>query len=392
MDDELHERRRQGLYRRRRRLQSGQGPLVDLDGRRCRNFSSNDYLGLAQDPRLARAASRAARREGCGAGASPLVSGYLPALRSLERRLARWEGAESALVFSSGYLANIAVLTALAGQEDALFSDAWNHASLIDGSRLSRASIHVYRHADLDHLADLLRTQGASARRRILLSDSVFSMDGDLAPLAGLLELAERFDALVVLDEAHATGVLGEHGRGLADLMPPGTPGMTRLIRVGTLSKALGCQGGFICGPQTLISWLINHARPYIFSTALAPPTAAAAQRAVALVQSEPWRRHHLLWLAEQLRGALTRLGYRVGVSHCQIVPVLVGDPNQAVALSRALQHQGLLVPAIRPPSVPEGTARLRISLSAGHSAEDLACLVDALIQLRAEYAEGTCR
>jgi 8-amino-7-oxononanoate synthase len=385
MSDKLDEQRRRGLYRVRRRLQSGQGPRVRLDGRSCLNFSSNDYLDLATDPRLAAAAARAARRYGTGAGASPLVSGYLPPLRALERALARWEGSEAALVFASGFVANLAVVGTLAGTGDAVFSDEWNHASLIDGCRLSRARVHVYRHADLDHLADLLRTEGRQARRRLLVSDSVFSMDGDLAPLAGLLELAQRHDGLVVLDEAHATGVLGEHGRGVTDLLPAGTPGLDRLIKVGTLSKALGSQGGFVCGPGRLARYLINHARPYIFSTALAPASAAAARRAVAVVGQEPGRRQHVLALARQLGAGLRELGFAIGPGCCQIVPVLVGASEAAVALSARLQEQGLLVPAIRPPSVPPGTARLRISLTAGHTEADVGQLLDALRRERHE-------
>jgi 8-amino-7-oxononanoate synthase len=377
MDDDLNDRRRRGLYRVRRRLQSAQGSHVRWQGRDFLNFSSNDYLNYAADPRLASAAARAARRYGCGAGASALVSGRLPPLRTLERDLARWEGTEAALVFSSGYVANLAVVGALAQSNDAVFSDALNHASLIDGCRLSRAGVHVYRHADLDHLADMLRRE--TARRRFIVSDSVFSMDGDLAPLAGLLELAERFDCVVLLDEAHATGVLGEHGRGLTDLLPPGAFPSERIVKVGTLSKALGSQGGFVCGSRRLIAWLVNHARPYIFSTALAPPAAAAARYAVGLVQTEPERRRHVLDLAEHLRTALCGLGKPVGASCCQIVPVIVGDVRAAVALAGRLEEQGLLAPAIRPPSVPEGTARLRISLSAGHSLEEVDRLIAAL-------------
>jgi len=271
MDDDLAERRRRGLHRVRRRMQSVQGAYVRWQGREFLNFSSNDYLGLAGDPRLAIAASRAARRYGCGAGASALVSGYLPPLRKLERELAAWEGQEAALVFSSGFAANLAVVSTLAGDSDAIFSDAWNHASLIEGCRLSRASTSVYRHTDLGHLTALLRSKGSAARRRFIVTDSVFSMDGDLAPLRELLELAEQFDAMVVLDEAHATGVIGEHGRGVTDLLSASAK-LERLIKVGTLSKALGAQGGFVVGSRTLIDYLINFARPYVFSTALAPP------------------------------------------------------------------------------------------------------------------------
>ncbi|HTU17058.1 MAG TPA: 8-amino-7-oxononanoate synthase [Gemmataceae bacterium] len=379
MDDDLEERRRRGLYRVRRRLQSAQGSRVRLRGRELINFSSNDYLALAADPRLARAAARAARRYGCGAGASALVSGCTPPLRSLERTLAGWEGAEAALVFSSGYAANLALISSLAGRPDAVFSDALNHASLIDGCRLSRAAVHIYRHNNLDHLAALLRTQGRQARRRLIVSDSVFSMDGDLVPLAGLMDLAERFDCLLLLDEAHATGVLGEQGRGVTDLLPAGSWSWERVVKVATLSKALGAQGGFVCGSRRLITWLVNQARPYIFSTALSPLIAAAARRAVEVVRQEPERRRHVLALAERLRRELRELGGVVGDSCCQIVPLIVGDAREAVRLSRCLEEQGLLVPAIRPPSVPDGTARLRISVTAGHTEGDVMQVVEAL-------------
>jgi len=352
---------------------------VRLRGREQINFSSNNYLALAADPRLARAAARAARRYGCGAGASPLVSGCLPPLRALERELAAWEGAEAALVFASGYAANLAAVGSLAGKADAIFSDVFNHASLIDGCRLARAAIHVYRHKDLDHLADLLRQEGSRARRRLIVSDSVFSMDGDLAPVAELLALAERYDCLLVLDAAHATGLLGEQGRGVTDLLAAGTWSWDRLVKVGTLSKALGAQGGFVCGSRRLVRWLINHARPYIFSTAIAPPAAAAARRAVDVVKTEPERRLLVLDLAQRLRRELKTVGADIGDSGCHIVPLIVGGTRAAVALSRHLEARGLLVPAIRPPSVPEGTARLRISVTAGHTDADLDQLLQAL-------------
>lgn len=379
MDDELDDRRRRGLYRVRRRVQSGQRARIRLDGRELINFSSNDYLALAGDPRLARAAAHAARVYGCGAVASPLVSGHLPPLRKLERDLAAWEGAEAALVFNSGYAANLASVSALADKPDAVFSDGRNHASLIDGCRLSGAAIHIYRHNDTEHLAELLRTMGERARRRLIVSDSIFSMDGDRAPLAELLELAERFDSFLLIDEAHATGVLGEHGRGVTDFLPKGSWSWERLIKVGTLSKALGTQGGFVCGSQRLIAWLINSARPYIFSTALSPLIAAAARRAVAIVRSEPERRYRVLALAEQLRRELRDCGAEIGDSCCPIVPLIIGEPQTAMALSRRLKARGFLAPAIRPPSVPEGTARLRLSVTAGHTEADIAALGAAL-------------
>ncbi len=376
MDDELRDLKARGLYRVRRRLESGTGASVRYRGRAFVNFSSNDYLDLARDPRLANAAARAARRYGTGAGASALVSGYSPPLRRLERDLAASEGHEAALVFSSGYAANLSVLSTLCGSEDIVFSDALNHASLIDGCRLSRATVHVYRHRDTDHLRQLLTDHGTASRRRLIVSDSVFSMDGDLAPLLQLLERARGHDAYLLLDEAHATGVLGEKGRGLSD-------GVTdeRLIRMGTLSKALGAQGGFVVGSRQFIDWLVNRARPYIFSTALAPPIAAAARRAVQIVHDEPERRQRVLALADLLRAELHGAGFAETDSRCQIVPVVVGDARKAVALSRRLEKAGLLVPAIRPPSVPEGTARLRISVTAGHTEEDIRRLVGELAE-----------
>jgi 8-amino-7-oxononanoate synthase len=380
---ELATIRDQGLYRGRRRLQSAQGPRIRWKGREFVNFSSNDYLNLAADPRLAQAAAQAARRYGTGAGASPLISGLLPPVRRLERDLADWEETESALVFSSGFAANLGVISALTGPGDAVFSDANNHASLIDGCRLSKARVQVYRHADVNHLDELLRRQSRSARRRLIVTDSVFSMDGDWAPLREIINLAREHDALVIVDEAHATGVLGEKGRGLTELLldpqgrrlPRSRSEKTfggRLIRIGTLSKALGSQGGFVCCSGQLIELLVNRCRPYIYSTALAPPCAASARRAVSLCRAEPQRRRHLLALATVLRHRLKDLGFASTRSQCHIVPVMIGEPATAMELSLRLAHAGLLVPAIRPPSVLEGTSRLRISLTTGHTEEDV--------------------
>ena len=373
MITELASIRKQGLYRVRRSIQSPQGPRIFWRNREFINFSSNDYLNLAGDPRLAKAAARAARRYGVGAGASPLISGYLPPVRHLERALAAWEGTEAALVFSSGFAANVGVVNTLAGPEDVIFSDELNHASLIDGCRLSSAQVRVYRHIDLEDLEALLIRHGPAARRRIIVTDSVFSMDGDWAPLPEILKLAQKHDALLLVDEAHATGVLGEHGRGLTEfLLGLECLAHSRLIKVGTLSKALGSQGGFVCGTRMLIEGLVNRCRPYIYSTGLAPPSAAAARRALRVVQEEPDRRRHLLALASVLRTRLQNLGYSNMPSRSQIVPVIVGDASAAMELSARLAERGFLVPAIRPPSVPEGTSRLRISLTAGHTEDDV--------------------
>jgi 8-amino-7-oxononanoate synthase len=371
---------RHDLYRTRRRVRYAGGARVWMRGRELVSFASNDYLGLATDLLLRRASARAARLYGCGGSSSPLIAGFSPPLCKLERDLARWEDSEAALVFASGFAANLGTVASLVEEGDTIYSDALNHASLIDGCRMSRARSHVYRHADANHLNDLLRRHRAATGRRLIVSDSVFSMDGDLAPLSDLIDTAWRHDCQLLIDEAHATGVLGERGRGATDLLAPSYRwDSDRFIKIGTLSKALGAQGGFVCGSRRLIEWLVNCARPYIFSTALAPPAAAAARRAVAIVAEEPERRRRLLTLADHLRARLRALGFPETGSGCQIVPVLVGDPAEAVCFSKRLQECGLLVPAIRPPSVPERTARLRISLTAAHTEEDVARLVEAL-------------
>jgi len=382
MDEELEDRRRRGLYRQRRPVATAQGATITIRGQRLLNFASNDYLGLAADPRLARSAARAARRYGTGAGASPLVSGHLPPLRRLELALCRWQHTDAALVFSSGYAANLAVMSTAASRADVVFSDELNHASLIDGCRLSRATVHVYRHADMQQLEDLLRQH--SGRRRLILTDTVFSMDGDFAPLADLYELATRHDALLIVDEAHATGVLGATGRGLVEAIPPPAGfDPQRLLKIGTLSKALGSQGGFVCGTQRQIDWLINHARPYIFSTALAPPLAAAAHRAVRIAQEERERATRLLGMAHDLATTLMERGWNTHGSHSHILPLIVGDAERAVAMSEQLREKGILAPAIRPPSVPEGTSRLRLSLTAGHTEVDVSHLLNSLLLVR---------
>lgn len=396
LEQSLREVQQAGLYRRRRKLLTAQGARVRIGSREMINFASNDYLNLAADPRVIRAAIHAVRRYGCGAGASPLIVGWSAPLRSLERELARWQGSESALVFASGFAANLGVLTALAGPEDVLFSDELNHASLIDGCRLARSRVHVYRHGDLDHLRSLLEAHsgrpacascGLTVRRRFIVTDSVFSMDGDCAPLAELVELAERYQAVLIVDEAHATGVLGPQGRGLVATLHrwPGAG----LVKIGTLSKALGSQGGFVSGERSLIRFLVNRARSYIFSTALNIAAAAAARQALRIVQHEPERRQQLQRLAWQLRQRLAERGL-LAQGTCPpapewctpIVPIIIGEPQRAVEVSRALMQRGFLVPAIRPPSVPPGTSRLRISLTAGHTEQQVESLVESLASL----------
>ena len=329
---------------------------------------------------MAKAVSRAAFREGSGAGASPLVSGWLPGLRRLERELASFEETESALVFASGYAANLAVVSSLVGLGDLILSDELNHASLIDGCRLSRAKVLVYRHSDIEHARELAQKYRWQHRRMLLVTDSVFSMDGDEAPLVELGELALVMDGLLLVDEAHATGVMGEGGRGLAHQACEKLAELqARMARVGTLSKALGAQGGYLLGSKSLVRWLVNKGRSYLFSTALAPGSVAAGRAGLKLAQDEPWRREKVLQLALQLRQLLREYGFEILPGTSPIVPVFLGESCRAVMWSKELADQGFLVPAIRPPSVPANRARLRISLTANLDESVVAALALAL-------------
>ncbi len=354
-----------------------------IDGRELVNFGSNDYLGLAADPRLAAAVAQALQREGWGSGASPLITGHAALHARLEERLAAMEGAEAALLFPSGFAANLGAVAALVGGGDVVFSDRNNHASLLDGCRLSRADVRVYPHGDW-HALDGLLSRAAGRGRRLIVTDSLFSMDGDLAPLVELIELAARRGAMLLMDEAHATGVFGHRGRGVAEHLGVDERVAAGVgVRVGTLSKALGCAGGFVAGSRTLVEWLLNRARSYIYSTAAPAATAAAALAALDIVAAEPQRGVELLARAASLRDALAAQGWDVGRSQSQIIPLLVGSPARALELSARLRDRGLLVPAIRPPTVPEGQSRLRISLTAAHTPEMIEMLLLALRDAR---------
>lgn len=373
--DELQRLDQLGLRRQRRLRSSRQGPYLVLDGRRLLNFGSNDYLGLAA--RLW--PDGAVPREGWGSGASPVVSGYGEAHRELEQALADWEEAEAALVFSSGYAANVGTISALVGRQDVVFSDALNHASIIDGCRLSRAHTVVYPHRDIAFLRQSLE-RSAGFRRRLIVTDTVFSMEGDVAPLEELVEVADRFEAMLLVDEAHATGVFGSQGTGVV--------GDRQLqhrvwVRVGTLSKALGCIGGFVVGPVSVIDWLTHKARSYFFSTAIPDPCAHVARLAVDQARQAHQAREHLWKIAAHLRAALKEQGWDLGQSSSHIVPVIVSDAQAAVHASQWLTGKGIFVPAIRPPSVPQGRSLLRISLSAAHSFEDVGHLIGAMAELR---------
>jgi 8-amino-7-oxononanoate synthase len=366
----------------RRTLATREGPQraeIVLNGATLINFGSNDYLGLAADPRLAAAVREAVAGEGWGSGASPLVTGRAGPHRELEAALAEFEGTEAALLFASGFAANAGTIQALVGRGDAVYSDAKNHASIIDGCRLSGAEVHVYRHGDCNHLATLLKQTDDRYRRRLIATDALFSMDGDLAPLAELAELAARRSAMLLVDEAHATGVFGPGGRGVAEEL-----GVEQRvgIRIGTLSKALGSVGGFVCGRRPLIDYLANRARSYVFSTAPPAAAAAAARVAVSIVVDEPQRRTVLRARAAKLRATLRRQGWNIGQSESQIIPIIVGAADRTMWLAGRLRDQGLLVPGIRPPSVPAGQSLLRLSLNWGHTPTAIDRLTAALAEL----------
>jgi 8-amino-7-oxononanoate synthase len=379
LNDALADLDKRALRRTRAARQSPQrGDQIEIDGQSLVNFGSNDYLGLAADPRIVEAVRASLDDAGWGAGASPLVTGRSELHAALEVEIARFEGAQAALLFPTGYAANVGAIASLVGKGDAVYSDALNHASLIDGCRLSGATIHVYRHHDLDHLQELLR-QSPPPRRRLIVTESLFSMDGDFAPLPALVETAQSFNAMLLVDEAHATGIFGKQGRGLCE--QDGVESKVA-VRVGTLSKALGSMGGFVAGSQRLIDWLVNRARPYIFSTAGPSAAAAAGLQALQVVQHDPERRQTLLQLAGKLRTQLVAAGISRPTSQGQIVPVILGDPQRALGAAAALRRQGFFVPAIRPPSVPEGQSLLRISVTALHTDQQIDDLVAALAKL----------
>jgi 8-amino-7-oxononanoate synthase len=374
IDEGLEAIRRDGLERPRRVRTGRQGRGVELDGRSLVNFGSNDYLGYAGDVRLTKAASRASCAEGFGAGASPLVSGHSSTHAALEAALAHLLGTGDALLFPSGFAANAATIAALVGPGDVVVSDERNHASIIDGCRLSRADVAVFPHRDAAAAERLLK--GSAARRKLVVTDSLFSMDGTMAPLDDLAEVSARHGAMLLVDEAHATGVFGARGSGLIE--ETGTADGVH-VRVGTLSKALGAAGGFVAGHPRLVDWLRHSARAWVFSTAHPPAVAGAALRAVELLGEEPQRRTALLDRATAFRDRLRAAGRDLGDAAGQIVPVIVGSAERAVTLAARLADAGLFVPAIRPPSVPAGGSLVRASLAWHHTDDDLDRLLDAL-------------
>ncbi len=371
------------LLRRRRSNAHPCGPRAHIEGRELLAFCSNDYLGLAGDPMLARALAAGTETWSAGAGASHLVSGHYACHDALEQRLADFVGCERALYFSTGYMANSGLIPALVGRGDAVFADRLNHASLVDGALLSRAELHRYPHTDIDALARALAA--SHARRKLIVSDTVFSMDGDVAPLAALLDLAERFDAWLMVDDAHGFGVLGPQGRGAV-----AETGLAswRLIYVGTLGKAAGLSGAFVAGNADVVEWLMQKARTYIFTTGAPPALADALLASIDLIERGDARRGHLAELIARFAERLQLRRWQLMPSRTPIQPVRIGDNAEALAVAEALMEAGLWVPAIRPPTVPAGSARLRISLSAAHSVEDVTRLADTLNRLEATHLE----
>ncbi len=377
--NELHAIGTAGLLRGRRvvtRLPCGRCRIGD---RELIDFSQNDYLGLANDPQIVQAAQQTLELAGAGAGASPLITGRSPAYATLEAKITEFKKSEAAILFPTGFAANLGTLSALIDPGDIVFCDRLNHASLIDGCRLSRAKLRVYHHDKLERLDRHLEKSNDYPRRWII-TDTVFSMDGHLAPLVELCNLADKHDAILVVDEAHATGLLGENGRGAAELL-----GVEKRIDVsiGTLSKAIGGLGGFVAGSQPLVEYLWNTARTQIYSTALPPAICSAMVVAFDIVHSEPERRQHVLTLTQRLQSSLIKSRFHVPQPiQAAIVPVILNDPRAALDLAERLELEGFAVGAIRPPTVPQGTSRLRITLSAAHTIEDVDQLVQTLCHL----------
>jgi 8-amino-7-oxononanoate synthase len=361
-----------GLYRSLRVIQGEQGPWVELEDKRVLNLSSNNYLGMASHPRLKEASARATHSHGCGSSASRLICGTLELHEALEKRLAKFVKTEGALVFNSGYAANVGIISSVVGKVDVVFSDEFNHASIVDGCRLSRAEVVIFPHNDMDALEEKISSSFHQDpdRRRLIVVDGVFSVDGDLAPLPELVRLADTYDALLMVDEAHATGTVGPGGRGA--LAHFGVEGKVHII-MGTLGKALGGFGAFAAGSLELIDYLINTSRSLIFSTALPPSVISSALAALDVLEETPSLVERVQENAGYMRESLKTLGYDVLSSHTPILPVMIGEAALSTEFSELLLKEGILAVALRPPTVPEGTARIRVTVMATHTREDLA-------------------
>ena len=386
LKEELAELERDGLMLHPRTLEGPQGARARYDGRDVINLASNNYLGLANHPRLNEAASRAATELGSGSGAVRTIAGQMTMHRELESRFAAFKHAEAALMFQSGFTSNAGTVAAILTKNDVIVSDRLNHASIIDGARLSRAEIAVFDHRDADHADRLLTETARPGRRQLLITDGVFSMDGDIASLPDLVEVAERHGVIMMVDDAHATGVLGEGGAGTVEHF--GLRGRVD-IQVGTLSKAIGVMGGFIAGPQHLIDWLANRGRPYLFSTSAPPPVVAACMAALDVIADEPDRLERLWSNANLLKDGLGELGFDTGASQTPITPVITGDEGRTQAFARRLFDQGVFCPAIVFPTVGKGMARVRTIVTADHTDDDLREALEAFARVGSEL--GLC-
>ena len=363
------------LFRELSVMDSPSNSVISFTGQKILQFATNDYLGLANHTQLKQAACRAIEEFGVGAGASRLISGTMTPHHDLEQELANFFGTEASLIFSSGYTTNIGIIPNVIAPKSLILADRLCHASLIDGCRLSPASLRVFRHNNMTHLRKLL-SKHSPTRPALIVTEGVFSMDGDLAPLHDLVNLAEEFEATLLIDDAHGTGVMGSSGRGTIEHWGVRSD---KILHMGTLSKALGASGGFVTGTRDFIEYLINTSRPFIFSTALPPAIAAAAQTALSLIQLEPHRRTALWQNREYMHQGLSSMGFHMTKTQSPILPIIVHDPQLAVEMSQGLQKKGIYIPAIRPPSVPKGTSRLRITVTAMHSIEQIDQTLEAI-------------
>ncbi len=384
LDEEIRALREKGRYRFLRRLSTPQDARIVIEGREVLNFSSNNYLGLANHPEVVAALSRYARQYGVGSGASRLISGHMDIHAELEDAVARFKGAEACLTFSAGYMANLGILSTLGGPDAAIFSDELNHASIVDGCRLARARVEVYGHADVTHLEDLLRA--SSARRKIVVTDGVFSMDGDVAPLPDLVAVKERHGAILVVDDAHATGVLPPRGRGSAHHF--GIADRVE-IQMGTFSKALGTYGAYLCATRKMVDYFVNRCRPFIFNTGLPPAIAGATLASIGILEREPERLAALWENGRLFRREMEKRGRQTD-SDTAIVPIRVGSDGDTMAVSGMLFDRGVFVHGIRPPTVPEGTGRLRLTLMATHTGEMVRTAAEGIDEVLREQGIGS--
>ena len=369
IEEELKQIHGSNLYRILTEIESGQSPEINIGGKQHILLGSNSYLGLSVDPKVVASAMDALEKYGAGSGGSRLVSGSSDLHRQLESRIARFKNTEAAILFSSGYLANIGTISSMVGPGDIIYSDELNHASIIDGARLSKANIKVYKHLDLEHLQSLIEDDSAKKCRKLIVTDTVFSMDGDLVDLPELTDISEKYGCILMIDEAHATGVLGKRGSGATEYFAV----ENRVpVVMGTLSKAVGSLGGYIAGSQKLIDYIRNRVRSYIFDTSLPAASLAASIAAIDIIEHEPERRKYLWELITKFKEGINDIGLRVLPTNSAIVPVLVGDPEPTLKFASVLRENGVFTPAVRPPSVPAGMCRIRATLMAMHTEEHI--------------------